>query len=121
MSGAIQAATNYLQSFKAGFEDRYTRFVDWTSAHSVDIQGTLKLNVELNDSDSATRKTIRVFLGCVVSLALLPFSCLGVGLSYAAGACKAVKDFIGSKMPACKGSQESELIMKRASDVAVEG
>lgn len=74
MSGSIQAVSNYLQNFKAGFEEKYTRFVNWTSINLVDVKGTFALN----ETDGAVKKTARVFLGCLANLILLPFAGLAI-------------------------------------------
>lgn len=42
MSGSIQAVSNYFQSCKTNFEEKYTRFTNWTSENFAVVKKTAR-------------------------------------------------------------------------------
>jgi len=99
MSGSIQAVSNCLQNFKTGFQEKTTRFANWTSSKLESVQ-----------------KTARAFFGCLANVILWPIRSL-------ASAGKATHAFFFGTMAAAKvkkpeTAQAEEVAVKREADVS---
>ena len=85
-----------LRGFCTAVQEKYSRFVDWTSANSVD----LKTRFGVADADCTVKKVAKVFFTFIASLLLSPISLAVSAYSWAKGKVSTPTEVAATNQPA---------------------